>query len=333
MKVFHKTLITAGLCVSMALCAVGCGKEAPDGNQTVATVGEKEMKLGEANFLLRLQQVQTEGYYESMLGSGFYDKDLYGNGTTYGQSFKENVMNQMQEYYILEEKAADYGVALTEEETTKITEAAKAFLEANEEATKEQMTADQATVERVLTLMTVGSKVTKQIYAEANVTVTDEEAAQRGFSYVSVSKGSGDNALSEEEIQQNKEKLTGIAEKVKGGTAIDAAATEAEMTASAGSYSKDNTGYYDEALILALNALKEGEVTDVIETDTQLYVAQLTAELDEDATEQRKQSLISSKQAEYYNGLVTTWKSEYPLTVEESVWKQVVFDRSYDLAQ
>ncbi len=333
MKVFHKALIMAGLCVSMALCAVGCGKGAPDGNQTVATVGEKEMKLGEANFLLRLQQVQTESYYESMLGSGFYDKDLYGNGTTYGQSFKENVMNQMHEYYILEEKAADYDVALTEEETAKITEAAKAFLEANKEATKEQMTADQATVERVLKLMTVGSKVTNKIYEEANVTVTDEEAAQRGFSYVSVSKGSGDNALSEEEIQQNKDKLSEIAEKVKGGTAIDEAATAAEMTASTGSYSEDNKGYYDEALILALNALKEGEVSDVIETDTQLYVAQLTAELDEDATAQRKQSLISSKQAEYYNGLITTWKSEYKLTVEESVWKQIVFDRSYDLAQ
>lgn len=332
MKAFHKTLIAAGLCICMALGMVGCGRGALDGSQTVATVGEKEMTLGEANFLLRYQQVQTESYYESMLGTGIYNKDLYGNGTTFGQSFKEDVMNQMQQYYILEEKAADYGVALTEEETAKITEAATAFLEANEEATKEQMTADQATVERVLTLITISAKVTNAIYEEADVTVTDEEAAQRGFRYVSISKEGGDAALTDEEIQESKDKLTEIAEKVKGGKTIDAAADEAEISAAAGSYSKDNTGYYDEALIAALDALEEGQVSDIIETDTRLYLAQLTAEVDEEATAQRKESLTSGKQVEYYNSLMETWTSEYPLSVVENVWEQVVFDRSYDLA-
>lgn len=332
MKVFYKALVVAGLCISMALGVAGCGKGALDGSQKVATVGEKEMTLGEANFLLRYQQVQTESYYESLLGTGIYDKDLYGNGTTYGESFKEDVMSQMQQYYILEAKAADYGVALTEEEAAKITEAATAFLDANEEATKEQMTADQETVERVLTLMTVASKVTNAIYEEADVTVTEEEAAQRGFSYVSISKGSGDSALTDEEIQESKDKLTAIAEQVKSGDTIDAAAVEAETTAYSGSYSEDNTGYYDEALISALDGLEEGEVSDIIETDTQLYLAQLTAELDEEATAARKESLISSGQVEYYNGLMEAWKDEYPLTIEEAVWEQVVFDRSYDLA-
>lgn len=332
MKVSHKTFIAAGLCICMALGMTGCGRGALDGSQIAATVGEKEMALGEANFLLRYQQVQVESYYESMLGTGIFDKDLYGNGTTFGESFKEDVMDQMQQYYILEEKAADYGVALTEEETAKITEAATAFLDANEEATKEQMTADQATVERVLTLMTIGAKVTNAIYEEADITVTDEEAAQRGFSYISISKGSGDSALTDEEIQESKDKLAAIAEKVKGGDTIDAAAEEAEVTAYSGSYSEDNTGYYDEALISALDALKEGEVSDIIETDTQLYLAQLTAELDEEATATRKESLISNGKLQYYNDLMETWTSEYPLTVVEDVWEQVVFDRSYDLA-
>lgn len=331
MKRFHKSLIAAGLGLSLALGVAGCGRGALDGSQTVATVGEKAMTLGEANFYLRYQQVQTESYYESLLGTGIYDRDLYGNGTTYGDSLKEDVMNRMQEYYILEAKAEDYGVELTEEETAAITEAAAAFLDANEDATKEQMNADQETVERVLTLMTVASKTTNAIYEEADVTVTDEEAAQRGFSYISVSKGSGDSALSDEEIQENKDKLNAVAEQVKGGETMDGAATEAGLTANTGSYSSDNTGYYDEALISALDALEEGEVSDIIETDTQLYLAQLTAELDEDATETRRQSLIMAGQVEYYNELMDTWKTEYPLTVDEDVWKQVVFDRSYDL--
>lgn len=333
MKVYYKALVVAGLCVSMALGTAGCAGKAPDGSQVVATVGEKEMTLGEANFLLRYQQAQTESYYESMLGEGIYAKDLYGDGTTFGDTFKSDILDQMQEYYILETKAADYGVELTEEETEKISEAAAAFLEDNNKDTKEQMTADQATVERILTLMTIRQKVAGVIYEEANVTVTDEEAAQRGFAYVSVSKGSGDSALTEEEIQESKDQLTAVAEAVKNGATMEDAASEKELNAYTGSYGEGTDTYYAEEMIAALKTLKEGEVSDIVETDTQLYLLQVTADFDEAATASRKESLILAGQSEYYNGLLETWKNEYPLTVVDSVWEQVVFDRSYEMAQ
>ena len=116
MKVYCKKLAAAVMVVCMALGMTACGSKPLDGSQIVATVGEKEMTLGEANFLLRYQQVQTETYYESMLGEGIYEMDIYGNGTTFGESLKSDLMEQMQEYYVLEEKAAEYGIALTEEE-------------------------------------------------------------------------------------------------------------------------------------------------------------------------------------------------------------------------
>lgn len=176
MKVYHKVLAAAALVICMALGMTGCGSEPVDGSQVVATVGEKEMPLGEANFLLRFQQVQTESFYESMLGEGIYVKDVSGTGSTFGEDFKSNIMKEMQEYYVIEEKAADYGAALTEEETAEIKEAAKAFVEANKADTLEQMTADQATVERVLSLMKLRSKVEAAVKAEADVTETAEEA-------------------------------------------------------------------------------------------------------------------------------------------------------------
>ena len=176
MKVYHKVLVAAALVICMALGMTGCGSEPVDGSQVVATVGEKEMPLGEANFLLRFQQVQTESFYESMLGEGIYVKDVSGTGSTFGEDFKSNIMKEMQEYYVIEEKAADYGAALTEEETAEITEAAKAFVEANKADTLEQMTADQATVERVLSLMKLRSKVEAAVKAEADVAETAEEA-------------------------------------------------------------------------------------------------------------------------------------------------------------
>ena len=332
MKVYCKKLVAAALVVCMALGMTACGSKPLDGSQIVATVGEKEMTLGEANFLLRYQQVQTETYYESMLGEGIYEMDLYGTGSTYAEDFKASIMEQMQEYYVMEAKAADYGIALTDEDTAAITEAAAAFLADNEDYTKEQMTADQATVEKILGLMTIRNRMENALHEEANVTVTDEEAAQRGFVYISVTKGSGDTALTEEEIQSYKDKLANVATAVKGGDTMEGAAVAEGMTAYTGSYGEGTDAYYSEEMIAGLEALKEGEVSDVIETETELYLLQVTADLDEDATASRKESLTMTKQSEYYNAVLTTWKAEYPLTVVDAVWEQVVFDRSYETA-
>lgn len=332
MKRIAKALVVAGLCASMALGMVGCGSKPVDGSQIVATVGEKEMTLGEANFLLRYQQVQTEYYYESLFGTGIYDMDLYGTGTSYGVEFKNDVMEEMQEYYVVEEKAADYGVALTDEEKAAITEAAAAFLAANDEKVKEQMTADQATVERVLTLMTIESKVAAAVKESADITITDEEAAQRGFSYITITKGSDDTALTEEEVQAYKDKLTAVADSVKAGSTMEGAAVEQGMTAYSGSYGAGTDTYYAAELVAALNAVKEGEVTEVVETETNLYLAVVTAEVDEDATASRKETLLTSAQTEFYNAQLETWLAEYPVTVNENVWEQVVFDRSYNPA-
>lgn len=237
MKVYHKALVVAGLCVSMAAGLVGCGNAALDGSKAVATVGEKTITLGEANFLLRYQQAETEYYYEQMLGEGFYNVDLMGTGETYGETVKGDVMTQLQEYMILEDKAADYGVVLSEEETAKIAEVAEAFLAANSDDTKAQMTADQETVERVLTLLTVGMRTSNAVVAEANITLTEEEIA-----------------------------------------AAEAAAAEAE-----------------------------------------------------EETEADLESLLQTKQSEYYNEVMSGWKAEYPLTIDEAVWADVKFNNSYEL--
>lgn len=334
MKAYHKSLVVAALAVCMAVGVTGCGKGAVDGSQTVAAVGDMEMKLGEANFLLRYQQAQTESYYESMLGNGIYGMDLYGDGTTFGDSFKSDVMNQMQQYLILEAKAADYGVELTEEEKAAITEAATAFLEANDDNTKEQMNADQETVERVLTLMTVADKVQEVVCESADVTVTEEEVAQRGFSYITVSKGSGDSALTEEELAEKKTELETVLLGMGDGKSIDAALTASsiiDLSVSTGTYGESNQSAFDESLIEALDALKEGEATGIIETDSSLYLAQLTTEFDEEATETQRESVLSSRQTEYFNDLLETWKEEYALTINEDVWAEIVFDRSYEL--
>ena len=70
------SICLAALMMVSSIAMTGCGSKPVDGSQIVATVGEKEMTLGEANFLLRYQQVQMETYYESMLGEEKEEKKI-----------------------------------------------------------------------------------------------------------------------------------------------------------------------------------------------------------------------------------------------------------------
>ena len=60
-------------------------------------------------------------------------------------------------------------------------------------------------------------------------------------------------------------------------------------------------------------------------------VCKVTAEVDEEATASRKETLEASAKTDYFNNTLAVWVEEYPLTINESVWEQVVFDRSYDI--
>ena len=117
---------------------------------------------------------------------------------------------------------------------------------------------------------------------------------------------------------------------VEAGNTLDAAAVENGLSAYAGTYGEGTRAYYDADLIAALDETAEGSATAIVETDSELYLGVVTKELDEDATASRKETLVETKKTEHFNGVLTAWLEEYPITVDETVWEQIVFDRSYE---
>lgn len=73
----------------------------------------------------------------------------------------------------------DYDVSVTKDEKAAIKRAAQQFISDNSSEALKEMTADEDTVEELLTLYTIRSKMQKAIEAEADTNVTDEEANER----------------------------------------------------------------------------------------------------------------------------------------------------------
>ena len=190
MRVNWKKGLAMGLGVCMAASVLtGCGKgKELDAAAAAAALDGEEIPAGLVNFFLRYQQAEFESSYgawlQSYYGTDIWNVDLSGTGTSYGETFKNDVINSLERLLLAEKHMGDYSVELTDEEKTAITQAAQEFMESNEEEVLEKMSATQENAERLLTLYTIQNKMETQMSADVDTEVSDEEAAQRTVSYV-----------------------------------------------------------------------------------------------------------------------------------------------------
>ena len=90
-----------------------------------------------------------------------------------------------------------YKVELTDDDETAIADAASQFMAANSEETIKELAVTEDQVKTLLELQTIQKKMYDPVVAEGKITVSDDEANQTTFTYVSIST-SGDDITDEE---------------------------------------------------------------------------------------------------------------------------------------
>lgn len=328
-----KTRLAALLLCSVMATSVFAGCGSVDKETTVARFDETEIALAVPNFAARLQQAYDDDMYTYYFGGNVWDSDFSGSGVTMEDEVKNGVMDSMFAMYTLEAHMGDYGVTLSEEEYTKIGDAAVAFVNANSKEALEQLGADVATVEEYLRLVTIQAKMREAIVADADMNVSDEEANTSAYSYVTVSKSTYTDAAGNS-VEYTEEELAGLADTVDAFVAVaqaeslETAADGHGYTVSTGTFTA-NDAMLDAAVLEALQGLEEGEVSDAIDTENAYYVVRLDAKTDEAATEMTRDSIISERQAALYEEVLTAWQETHTWEVEESVWDKVTFDKAF----
>jgi foldase protein PrsA len=327
----------AAILLAVALCAsavTGCGI---DKSASAATMGEQTITLGVANFFCRLEQASVEDYYKSMFGGGddFWSTDLYSDGSTMEDNMKDSAMEELHEMYTLQAHQSDYDVALTDDEKSAITEAAKKFIESNDADTLKEMGADQEIVEEVLTLYTIREKMTTAIQDEADTNVTDEEANMRAYSMVEVATDSyqDDNGDTVEYTDDEKASLKSDVETMVEELTAGEDATLETVAAAHGyevtteTYASDDSTL-DEEVKNALDALKEGETSGVVETDSALYVVRIDKDTDEEATESNRESIIETRKSDHYDEVLEGWQKDDGWKVNDKAVAKISFHNS-----
>ena len=108
---------------------------------------------------------------------------------------------------------------------------------------------------------------------------------------------------------------------------METVASAAGLTAQTATFDSESTSP-DKDLIAAADALtNEGDVTDIIETKNGIYIAKLTSLLDREATDSKKESIVSERKQEQYDSLLEQWKKDTKIKEEKKVWKKISFEK------
>lgn len=317
--------------VLAAVSVTGCSGSI-DTDAVVATVGDEEITLGVANFYARLTQGEYETYYASMMGMTAEDMwaQEYDEDTTFEEQIKDSVMESLEDMYVLSQHAADYDIALTEEEESAISDAAEQFEADNTDAAKEAVSGYKKDIEKVLELVTIQNKMDSAMKEGVDEEVSDEEAAQKSmqyvlFSYTTTDDSGNSTELTDEEKEELKTTAQSLTDRTAAGEEFATVAEELGAEAQTATFDSESTSP-NEDLIAAADALQnEGDVTELVETDSGIYVAELTSLLDREATDAEKESIVEQRRQDQFDSLLEEWKDAIEIEVNDRVWNKVDF--------
>ena len=266
MSKYGKRILAAGMCASMAMgLLTGCSSS---NDEVVAKMGDTKLTLGEANFMLRYSQAQTQSYLGAMFGEGtnVFQQDLTGSGQAYGETVKESVLNDLKDMTILEQHMSDYNVELTDEDKAAIEEAAKQFIADNSKDVLKEMSATEETVSRILTLYTIQSKMETAIEADVDTEVSDEEAAQKTiqYAYFTIPETESETEDATEATSADES----ASETETGTEAVSETETETEATSESETVAETETEAKSETEA-ASEAASEETSEDTIESETE----------------------------------------------------------------
>lgn len=337
-----KNMAKRGAALTLAaVMLAGCGTKI-NSDAVAANInnGEATIKLGYANFVAHYNQVGYDMYYRGYFGDEYWSNDLAGDGKTMEETVKEQVMTDLERYYVSGVHAPDYNVEVTADDEKAITEAAKKFMDDNSDDAIRQMGATQEYVEQFLKDQTIAARVQQAVEKEADVTVDEKEAERSTIAYTYFATTEFD----EQNIQVDKS-AEDIAESKKHAENLSKADGdfEKDVEAEGGEYKtytfdknedpKDEP-YMDDGIIAAAQKLKEGERSDIIEVENDgFYVVYMLDEVDEEATATKKEELEAEKKTEAYNKLVEEWEKDVIWEINEEEWAKVKFIELFEMKE
>ena len=350
----NKVLLGIGICLVLVLCLGVAyiqlrprpilkvsGTDA-DGKSVTDTLYYKDALYDICNTEAQYNNMQS--LYQQFYGSSFWEaENMDSKGRTGAQVAKKAVMDGLKQREILCMEAEKNGVALSDEEKSKVDEDLKTFIDGLTDGQKKIRGLDEDTVRNELERQALADKYKDQVIESLGI---DEEALKAGVSkedyrqydlqYYMISKKSTDDDGNEKDLdaatlKKNKKTIEDVQKKAVKAKDF----TKDVITDSDEDNTDDDTGvqyltenlletdkdFLDEKALKKVKKMKNDEISDVIETDDGYYVIKMVDNNDSSAYDQQCEQVVEDEKEKQFEAKYKSDIKPNYTTEIQSYWK------------
>lgn len=352
-------LLIIGIAVMLVLCLGVCYIElrprpvlAVEGQDAGGQKVTNKVNYKEAMYDIYTAEKEynsMEYLYTQIYGSSIWEaQNLDESGRNGAQVVKKEIMDAMKQREILCMEAEKTGISLSDEEKTKVDEDVKSFRDGLSKAQKKMDGLDEKTVRRVLTKQALAEKCREQIISDLGIDeealkaeVSKEDFRQYTLQYYMFSKTQDatgeeeeETKKSDDEIKAGKEAMEQLRKKAAKAEdftkdMIQDANSDSVDDANGISYETEDlletdTEFMSKKARKKVKAMKNGEVSDVIETSDAYYVVKMvnnndSAAYDEECTQRVEEEKNTKFDDKYKNEIKVNYTAK-----AQKYWKSRV---------
>lgn len=312
--------------------AGGCG-QTEQAKKVVFSVGDKEVTLDEVWFYCKSVEEYYESYYSSMFSSPEVWTSSYPvekeDGSTEESTLedvaKRSAIKQIRQIKMAVSHAKEMGVSLTKAEQEVVVKQAKEFMDKVTKDEKKKMGITQELAEQVFSDAAKVEKIKTKLAQDEGIEISDEEAQTSKVYYIyfpTVAADASGNAVGadEEGLTEAKEDAQDALERIQAGNDIATVAAAYGMGSTSGEMNVDADTDLPEEISSIISGLKDGETYDkVIAAADGFYIIQMKQVIDETATADKKEELLSEKEQELLDKKFEEWGKDESFDYDKDV--------------
>ena len=344
MKNWKRWIAVMIVMIMTAAMAAGCtgssDKKTSDGDKTLFSYDGTDVSLKEAWIYCKMLASQYQQSYSMYFGENFWTMSMYqdedGKPMSIEEYVKRQAISQIKQIIVLDKKAAEYKLSLTEKEKKECEKYAKAF--AKDEtagAVLKECGGSQEDIQKIYEDNLLAGKVRDKMIEKTDTNVSDDEAREsRIFRIVYETTTTDDKGetkpMDDKGKAEVKAKAEAVWKQIVGGKSIEDAAKEQEYTNTDETFAAGQSEE-GEAFEKQLAGMKDGDMFQgVQECENGYVIAKLVAYTDKEATENNRQSIIEERQQKTFSDTYTEWTKDlekdwdYKTSVDQELWAQLV---------
>lgn len=289
----------------------------------VFTVNSIPVTKGEWN----LYALPRAGEITALYGNSIWGYQIDNEGNGFGEAFKEDVLDEIAYTKIVAGRAEEVGVSLNEDDNVEISIETADFLNHLSASQLEEYGITEEIVRTVYSDNILATKVYENITLNIDTNTDEKEVRHMVLQYVMAPKSYEDNSgetarynEAELEVRRNRFKnLKKYMQENPGTTLKDAAYEDMTATEIIADYS-ELCEMLPEDLAGVAFWLRNGEVSDVYETQDAFFIFNCVKMTDDETTNAARIRVLEQREKDCFNSRYEGWKQAAVIEKNEAVW-------------